>query len=199
MTDPERNPTPEYLIALTTYIGVRWDKVLFNFWWTTGFVDCFHGGGFWIRQFVKDDSGNWRFRMFHDLGGSKILPFLKRCSGRFGMFIDFIVTLFFDSIKLILPPIIMEVEHELIVKVTSLGGSHFQLDWLWEEDGERVYKFTQIFPGRNNGWDMVRCSWLGWVCALKVEVETQYTYVKGSHCRSWNAKRKLWMIRVINH
>ena len=63
--------------------------------------------------------------MFHDLGGSKILPFLKRCSGRFGMFI---VTLFFDSIKLILPPIIMEVEHELIVKVTSLGGSHFQLD-----------------------------------------------------------------------
>ena len=28
-----RTPKPEYLIALATYWGVRWDSVPFNFWW----------------------------------------------------------------------------------------------------------------------------------------------------------------------
>ena len=30
----ERTPQPEYLIALATYLGVRWDSVPFNFSWT---------------------------------------------------------------------------------------------------------------------------------------------------------------------
>ena len=29
----ERTPKPEYLIAVATYLGVRWDSVPFNFWW----------------------------------------------------------------------------------------------------------------------------------------------------------------------
>ena len=30
----ERTPKPEYLIALPIYLGVRWDSVPFNFWWS---------------------------------------------------------------------------------------------------------------------------------------------------------------------
>ena len=34
----ERTPKPEYLIVLATYLGVRWDSVPFNFWWSYSFI-----------------------------------------------------------------------------------------------------------------------------------------------------------------
>ena len=43
-----------------------------------------------------------------------------------------------------LPPIIMEVENGCIWKVTTIGGNHFSLPWLWEEGYHILNRTTEL-------------------------------------------------------
>ena len=69
----ERTPQPEYLIALATYLGVRWDSGPFNFWWIIsnpqnfelGLTKIHHSRFFFPTIFVKKGSLTSRFVIVH--------------------------------------------------------------------------------------------------------------------------------------
>ena len=96
------------------------DSTNFDFWFSKSF---FHAIGRFFRWWVRKAASS-----------SLALKSLDSMCPAFGIQEDHeTVVKLYTPLALLFLPKIMEVETGYIWKVTSIGGTHFWLPWLWEE------------------------------------------------------------------